>query len=185
MQPPQPPYGGPPPPPPGMGGYGFPPGPPGPPGWGPPGPPRRNNNGAAIVIIIVAAVVVLVGGGAGVYWLYNTGEHAASAVASRTPSFPALPSFDTPAVPSFTPEPVPSFPDDTTSPVFDPQPGDCVRNSGTFRKPILHDSTCTPGHYRVIDRIDGTTNKNRCNGTGYNYAVWYYEPEFLLCMRRL
>jgi hypothetical protein len=190
MQPPQPPYGGQPPPPPGMGCYGPPPGPPGPPGspgWGPPpGPPRRNNNGA-IVIVVIAAVVVLIGGGAGIIWLFNKGEDAASAVSSPTPSFPSLPSFDTPTIPSFTPPPSPTFPEEppTSSPVFDPQPGDCVRNSGTFTRPILHISGCTPGHYRIIDRIDGTTNKNRCNGTGYTYAVWYYNPKFLLCMRRL
>jgi hypothetical protein len=60
-----------------------------------------------------------------------------------------------------------------------------VRNTGSFYKPHLSISGCTPGHYRIIDRIDGTTDKRRCASTGYTYAVWYQSPKFILCMRGL
>lgn len=168
-----------------MGGYGPPPGPPGPlgpPGWGPPsGPPRKPNNGGAAIVIILAAIVVLVGGGAGLWWMFDLGAKSAnSAIPSYTPFTP--PTFSPPPVPSFTPL-APITP--TYSPAFDPQPGDCVKNTGSYYHPTLSISRCTPGHYRIIDRIDGTTDKNRCASTGYTYAVWYYSPKFVLCMRGL
>ncbi len=205
MQPPQPPYGGPPQPPPGMGpgpgmgGFGPPPGAPGPgmPGWGPPPPRGQNNAGAVIAVILVAALVVVGGVGAGIWWLYRTGEKARSAAVAPLPSISGFPSpssgSSAPAVPGssvpatlpsdgYTPPPTYS-PPPTYTPVFDPRPGDCVHNSGTYSRPILHESHCTSGNYKILRRYDGTNDRNRCRvGT---YAVWYTQPKFILCMRRI
>jgi hypothetical protein len=69
--------------------------------------------------------------------------------------------------------------------VFNPQPGDCVKNTGSHTHPRLYISGCTPGHHRILDRIDGTTNTKRCASTGYTYAVWFDRPAYVLCMRGL
>jgi hypothetical protein len=170
-------------------------GPMGPPGWGPPpGGPRKPNNGAAAVIIIVAVFVVLVGGGAGLWLLYDVGASTGTrSVSAPTfsyspPDIPTPPEYTPPPLPSITPysppADVPSSPP-TVAPVFNPQPGDCVKNTATYAHPRLYISGCTPGHYRIIDRIDDTTNTKRCASTGYTYAVWFNSPAYVLCMRRL
>jgi hypothetical protein len=66
-----------------------------------------------------------------------------------------------------------------------PQPGNCVRNTGGYTHPRLYVSGCAPGHYRILGRIDGTTDTKRCASTGYTYAVWCDSPSYVLCMRRL
>ena len=85
----------------------------------------------------------------------------------------------------YSPPDVPTSPPETYRPVFNPQPGDCVRNTGSYAHPHLYISGCTPGHYRILDRIDGTTNTKRCASTGYSYAVWFNRPAYVLCMRGL
>ncbi|MDN3359953.1 hypothetical protein [Actinomadura sp. DC4] len=176
-----------------MGGFGPPSGPPGPPGWGPPGPPlppRRPNNGGAVIVILLAVFVVLIGGVAGLWFVLDAGVEASSATSAPSYSPPAFPTptYSPPSLPTYTPysppDP-PSAPPTTYSPAFDPQPGDCVRNTGTYAHPHLYMSTCTPGHYRIIDRIDDTTNTRRCASTGYTYAVWFNSPAYVLCMRGL
>jgi hypothetical protein len=57
-----------------------------------------------------------------------------------------------------------------------PQPGNCVRNTGGYTHPRLYVSGCAPGHYRILGRIDGTTDTKRCASTGYTYAVWCDSP---------
>ena len=203
MQPPQPPYGGPPPYGQGMGGYGPPAGPPGlpgppgppgpmgPPGWGPPpGGPRKPDNGGAVVIVLAVVLVLLLGGGTGLWFLYDADKSAGDAVSAPTYSPPAIPTYSPPALPTFTPysppDDLPTSPPPTSyAPVFNPQPGDCVKNTGTYSRPHLYISGCTPGHYRIIDRIDHTTNPRRCASTGYTYAAWFTSPAYVLCMRRL
>lgn len=144
-----------------------------------------------MIIIVVAVFVLLVGGGAGLWLLYDVGAAASSAASAPSyspPDLPTPPAYSPPAVPSFTPyspPDLPTKPTDTYSPVFNPQPGDCVRNTGSFTHPHLYISGCTPGHYRIIDRIDGTTNTKRCASTGYTYAVWFNSPAYVLCMRGL
>jgi hypothetical protein len=189
VQPPQPPYGGPQPPP-GPGMYGPPPGPPGPPGWGPPGGPRRPNNGGAAVVIVIVVFVLLIGGGAGLWLMFDVGASARSAaVPTYSPPDLPTPTYSPPALPSYTPysppTDTPTSPLPTYSSAFNPQPGDCVRNTGTYSRPRLYISGCTPGHYRIIDRIDHTTNTRRCASTGYTYAVWFDSPAYVLCMRGL
>jgi hypothetical protein len=143
------------------------------------------------VIIIVAVLVLFVGGGAGLWVLYAVGRSASSATSMPTyspPDIPTPPVYSPPSLPSFTPyapPDLPSTPPTTYPPAFNPQPGDCVRNTGTYSHPRLYISGCTPGHYRIIDRIDHTTNTKRCASTGYTYAVWFTSPAYVLCLRGL
>lgn len=174
-----------------MGGFGAPPGPPGPPGWGPPGPPgppRKPNNSGAIAFVIIVAVVLVIGAGAGIWLLYDAGKEASRALPTPSWSYTPAP-IDTPTFTYTPPVPTDTYtpysPPQPTYSSFDPKPGDCVKNTGTFTRPRLYEAGCTPGHYRIIERIDGTTNKNRCNSTGATYIVWNYVPEYVLCLRRL
>lgn len=185
MQPPQPPYGQPPPP----GGYGPPPGPPpGPPGWGPPpGPPSRPpNNGGPVIILAIVGVLVVIGVITGVYFVVagDDDDHRTTPVAVPTD----VPSYSyTPPTPTYTPySPPNTYSPPPTYSAWTPEPGDCVRNSGTYSKPILHKSTCSSGNYRVLRRYNGTTNVYRCEVPNRTwYGVWYTNPEFVVCLRKL
>ncbi len=169
----------------------------GPPGWGPPGPPgppRKPNNGGTVIAVIGVILVLLLGGGVGLWYLSDDDNDAVAPPVAEPgithfspPDLPTPPVFSPPALPSFTPYTPPDLP--TTppsySPAFNPQPGDCVRNTGSYSHPRLYMARCTPGHYRVLDRIDDTTNTRRCASTGYTYAVWYPSPAYVLCLRGL
>lgn len=144
-----------------------------------------------MVVVVIVVFVVLIGGGLGLAFLYGSGgpEHPKAALPSYSPPTtltpPAYspPAYSPPAAPSETPSDEPSDEPSTAAPVFDPQPGQCVKNTGTSQKPRLLISTCTSGHYKIVDRIDGTTNIKRCDSTDYTYAVWFNEPKYVLCMK--
>jgi hypothetical protein len=202
VQPPQPPYGGSSGP--GFGPPGGPPGssgPPGSPGWEPPpGQPKPKNGAALVIVVVIVAFVLLIGGVLGLAFLYGADDPKKPKAAlpsggrpgTLTPSAYDPPAYSPPPVPSDTPADSPSdVPDSpseepsTAATVFDPQPGQCVKNTGTASKPRLYISTCAKGHYKILNRIDGTTNIKRCDKTDYTYAVWFTDPKYVLCLREV
>ncbi|GAB2854009.1 hypothetical protein GCM10027176_65890 [Actinoallomurus bryophytorum] len=51
-----------------------------------------------------------------------------------------------------------------------------MRNTGGHTHPRLYITGRTPGHYRTLGRVDGTTDTKRCASAGHTYAVWFRRP---------
>ncbi|WP_329244071.1 hypothetical protein OG417_47125 [Actinoallomurus sp. NBC_01490] len=142
-----------------------------------------------MVIVVIVVFVLLIGGGIGLAFMYGSGKPEKPKAASPSYSPPTTltppayspPAYSPPPEPSETPSDTPS----TAAPVFDPQPGQCVKNTGTPAKPRLVISACTPGRYKIVDRIDGTTDIKKCDSTDYTYAVWFNHPKYVLCLKDL
>lgn len=52
------------------------------------------------------------------------------------------------------------------------RPQDCVRNEGTDQNPNLVPSACERGAYKVLKRVNGTTDTNVCNQVNGSTAVY-------------
>lgn len=68
------------------------------------------------------------------------------------------------------------------------KPGDCVNNLGTDDDPEMILVTCTTHAYKVLARLEETTDTNECDAVeGYQYH-YYYRSElgqkfnFVLCL---
>jgi hypothetical protein len=142
-----------------------------------------------VVIAVIVSFVLLIGGGIGLAFTYGSDEPkkpkatlpSFSPPTTLTPPPFSPPAYSPPQEPSETPSDEPS----TATPVFDPQAGQCVKNTGTTQRPRLLMSTCTSGHYKIVSRIDGTTDIKKCESTDYTYAVWFNHPKYVLCLKDL
>jgi hypothetical protein len=135
-----------------------------------------------MIIVISAIAVVVVLAGIGVLIALNTGGGKPSA--GNSPSSGPVTS-SVPVAPASSSAPSPSVSSLPTAPVFNPQVGDCVHNSGTFTSPILETVNCggANANYRVLKRINGTTNRHLCDSvSGANYEVDIPTQDFVLCL---
>jgi hypothetical protein len=151
--------------------------------YGPP--PKKGMGGGAIAVIILAVVLVvgLLGGGG--YLAFKSFKGKSDPVSISTSSSDDD-SSDSPDTPTPTPSPTPLFTDDG----YEAQVDQCFTDSGTQSSPNLTlDSGCTPGSYKVVQRISATTDTKRCGGdkNHSNYSVYYDDPsddsnDLVLCL---
>jgi hypothetical protein len=155
--------------------------------WGPAQAPSRRGGSGLLLGAAVALVLMLIGGGAAWYLLAHhkpttvtngptdgpSGGPSASAPPSATPSTPpsskgvAGPNADTRAA----------------------KAGDCLLNKGTEQVPDLRKVPCAAETYQVLKRVNGTSDKAKCDGTP-NLTDWYFydnsddSQDFVLCLRK-
>jgi hypothetical protein len=154
-----------------------------------PAPPQRRGPSGLVIGIIAMVVVLLCGGGAlGAYLLTRDGGDPGTNVATDATTSPS-PSAAEPT----TARPTTAAPTRTTSePSEDARTakvGDCYVNRGSNDKPDMRKVTCASGTYQVLRRIDGTVDRNQCDGVpGYTDFYFYDHPtnslDFVLCLRK-
>jgi hypothetical protein len=168
---------------PGYGQYGGRPGPA--PGsitgevWGPAqAPPRGGRSGTAIGVIIVVVLLALGGAAVAAVFLTRGDGGTPTADPSTGPSSasagPSSPSTSASAA---------------NSDAKVAKAGDCLVNKGSAEKPDMQKVACAANTYQVLKRIDGTADKNKCEGTA-NLTDWYFfdhsdnAQDFVLCLRK-
>jgi hypothetical protein len=169
--------------PPGFGQYGGRPGPGTVTGevWGPPqAPVRPGRSGTAIGVIIV--VVLLAVGGAGIATFLLTRDDGGDPSVSPTVG---QSSADPSAVNS-SPAPSASTPNADAKVA---KAGDCLVNRGSATTPDMQKVPCAANSYQVLKRIDGTSDKTKCDGTA-GLTDWYFfdhsddKQDFVLCLKK-
>ena len=133
--------------------------------------PNRGGSRALLAVLVTVLVLVLCGGGVAALYFIG-GQPGPSSTGGPT----AAPSGSTGV---------------SASPRFDPTTiavGQCLAISGPEDKPIIDPSSCSSGHFKVLKRIDGTTDGKRCKGiASWNY---YYDTtpdsnDFVVCLQKL
>jgi hypothetical protein len=67
--------------------------------------------------------------------------------------------------------------------------GDCLVNRGTTDNPDMQKVGCAANTYQVLKRIDGTADKNKCQGTP-GFTDYYFfdhaddKQDFVLCLKK-
>lgn len=166
---------------------------------GPPGPPRSSGpNGLVIALVLVCclAVVGLLGfAGLRVYRAVTAGsDPIAASKSSSGDSTSSDDSTDSDSSDSDSdssesePSPTPTSP--WTDDGYEAEVGECFNDSGTQTSPNLTLNTaCSPGSYKVVQRITATTDRDRCGGeqNHTNWSVTYDDPsgssqDLVLCL---
>jgi hypothetical protein len=146
--------------------------------WGPARPsdrPERTGpSGTAIGVIIVVVLLALAGAGiAAVFLTRDDGRTPTGNQGGGGPSASA---------------PAPS----SSAPNADAKvakSGDCLVNRGTTNSPDMQKVKCAANTYEVLKRIDGTADKNKCEGTP-GLTDWYFfdhsenKQDFVLCLKK-
>jgi len=130
-----------------------------------PPPGREPTSSKALLFVLVAVLVVVLCGG-GVTALYLIGARTKTDAGSPGPS---------------------------ASVTVDPNaivPNQCMVNESTNDQPKIRIVTCTPGTLKVLSKITGTTDPERCRSVpGANEVYYYNAPDptksFLLCLQRV
>lgn len=133
-------------------------------------PPPAGSSTALVVLLVSVLVVVLCGGGVAALYLIGLKDRqpaVASGAANGSPGASTSPSFDVSSIVK----------------------GQCVVNDGSETVPVLRAVTCAPGTFKVLDRIDGTIDTNKCKqvpGTTHHY---FYDTspdslDFVLCLKK-
>ena len=149
--------------------------------WGPPRPSTRPGrtgpSGTTIGVIIVVVLLALAGAGIAAIFLTrddgrkptgNAGGPSASASASTPGPSASSPNADAKAA----------------------KVGDCLINRGTSQSPDMQKVQCGKDAYEVLKRIDGTADKDKCDGTP-GRTDWYFfdhsdnKQDFVLCLKKL
>jgi hypothetical protein len=159
--------------------------------WGPPqAPPRRGGSGMTVVIVVVVLLLVVAGGGTAAYVLTRDdgsnvtsgptgGASAGPSTSGSAPGASAAPSSAAPASSAAA----------TNEDAKRAKEGDCLVNRGTANAPDMRKVTCAPNTYQVLKRIEGTSDKTKCDGTP-NLTDWYFydhsdnAQDFVLCLRK-
>lgn len=137
-----------------------------------PQPPQKSK--AGVIIVVFLAILVLGGGGGFAAWYVTTQQKAATPKVTNSPSPSASPAT------SVTSASVSASTDPHTIKV-----NDCITNKGTEKNPKVAISSCAPGSYKVIKKLEGasivenaegafdaaTTSVAACAGTGFQ--SWY------------
>lgn len=132
--------------------------------------PNRGGSRALLAVLVTVLVVVLCGGG--VAALYFIGGQPGPSTGGPT----AAPSGSTGV---------------SASPRFDPTTitvGQCLAISGPEDKPTVDPSSCSSGHFKVLKRIDGTTDSKQCKGVAswnYYYDTTPDSSDFIVCLQKL
>jgi hypothetical protein len=167
--------------------------PPVPPGevWAPARDPDGSGGHATRWIVGVLCVLVLVAGGGLAYYLISRDGAAGAGTAGPSPAGDA-PSAQVSARAS-APAPSPAASRSSApGPAEDARTakvGDCLVNRGTESKPEMRRVTCAPSTYQVLKRIDGTSDKSKCDGTP-SLTDWYFYDhpddtrDFVLCLKK-
>lgn len=128
--------------------------------------PRESGGSKALLVVLVGIlVVVLCGGGvAGLYLIGNRGSAGQQGGTGGSASATV---------------------DPTTIRV-----GDCMTNSGTVDSPKVRIVSCAPHTYKVLSKIEGTTDKEACRPTANTDQVFFYDAhdqalDFVLCLQSL
>ncbi|MEU0554016.1 hypothetical protein [Dactylosporangium maewongense] len=138
--------------------------------------------------LVIVLVLLLCGGGAAGIWYVLKNDKTGPATTSPTTAAPK-PSGSGKASTSAAPSGGASSPggvqagDAKTVKV-----GECLTNTGTATAPVMQKTTCAAGTFEVLKRIEGTSDKEKCNGvTGYTHNYFFKAtPEtfsFVLCMK--
>ncbi len=109
-----------------------------------PQPPQRGRTGLVVGLILV--VLVLGGGGGFAAWYVTSQNRSGDPRISN----------------SLTPTT-----GNSTTAAFDPhqiKEGDCIINKGTLTKPVVEFSSCVPGSFKVIKKIEGPSIKENAQG---------------------
>ena len=152
--------------------------------WGPQQPPARpartGLSGTTIGVIIVVVLLALAGAGAAAVFLTRgDGGGTPPGGPSGGPSRPA-------SAPPGSPSPSASTPNADAKVA---KAGDCLVNRGTPQSPDMQKVTCAANTYQVLKRIDGTSDKNKCEGTP-GLTDWYFfdhsddKQDFVLCLKK-
>jgi hypothetical protein len=152
--------------------------------WGPQQPSARPGrtgpSGTTIAVIIVLVLLALAGAGAAAVFL--TREDGGR----TTGNTPGGPSSAPASAPPGTPTPSVSTPNADAKVA---KAGDCMVNRGTPQSPDMQKVTCAADTYQVLKRIDGTSDKNKCEGTP-GLTDWYFfdhadnKQDFVLCLKK-
>jgi hypothetical protein len=152
--------------------------------WGPPRQPvqpgRTGLSGTTIGVIIVVVLLALAGAGIAAVFLTRddggtpTGNPggASSPPASTAPSGAA-----------------PSASSTANADAKVAKAGDCLVNRGSTDTPDMQKVRCAANTYEVLKRIDGTADKNKCDGTP-GLTDWYFfdhsdnKLDFVLCLKK-
>ncbi len=152
--------------------------------WGPPRQPvqpgRSGLSGTTIGVIIV--VVLLALAGAGIAAVFLTRDDATTPTGN--PGAASNPPAST--EPSGT---APSASSTANADAKLAKTGDCLVNRGSTDTPDMQKVRCAANTYEVLKRIDGTADKNRCDGTP-GLTDWYFfdhsdnKQDFVLCLKK-
>jgi hypothetical protein len=132
--------------------------------------PPAGNSTALVVLLVSVLVVVLCGGGVGTLYLIGLKDRppaVAGGVTNGSPGASTNPGVDTNSIVK----------------------GQCVVNDGSKEAPVLRVVTCAPGTFKVLDRIDGTIDTNKCKQVpGANFHYFYdtlpNSLDFVLCLKQ-
>jgi hypothetical protein len=138
-----------------------------------PQPPPKDPAGSRVLLVVLVSVLVVVLCGGGVAALYLIGKSNPPATAGSSPTPPA----HSPSV--------------SHSPALDPNTilkGDCLINKGSNDVPELQKVPCTSGTLKVLQKIDATSDKNRCNTVPGADQAYFYKTtpdslSFVLCLQ--
>jgi hypothetical protein len=141
--------------------------------WAPPPPTgSQGKSGAAVGMIIIVVLLVIGAGGAAAFFL-TRGD-------GKDPEVQPSPGA------SAEPSPSASQPNADAKVV---KIGECLVNRGTTEKPDMQKVACAKDTYQVLKRIDGTSDRNKCEGTA-GLTDWYFfdhadnAQDFVLCLRK-
>jgi hypothetical protein len=138
-----------------------------------PQPPPREPASSKVLLVVLVSVLVVVLCGGGVAALYLIGKSNPPAATGGSPTPPA------------------HSPSASQSPALDPNTvlkGDCLVNKGNNDAPELQKVPCTPGTLKVLQKIDATSDKDRCKTVPGADQVYYYKTtpdslSFVLCLQ--
>jgi hypothetical protein len=144
--------------------------------YGPPQQQPASNRGAKVGLVLSGVALLLLGVcivGCGWNLFFGDGEEP-EARPTATVSLSAAPS------PSAEPA------------EYEPEEGDCVRNTGTQDRVKLEKAACGPGTYKILVRIPFTDDPKRCTSwpgaKGYDIAFYTRSTrsfeENVLCAKR-
>jgi hypothetical protein len=148
--------------------------------WGPPQAPNRQGRSATAIGVIIVVVLLAIGGaGAAAFFLTRDSGEPTATRSDQPTDGPSS------SVPS---SPAPS----ASSPNADAKVakvGDCLLNRGSAEKPDMQKVPCAASTYQVLKRIDGTSDKEKCQGTN-KLTDWYFfdhsddAQDFVLCLQK-
>jgi hypothetical protein len=153
--------------------------------WGPPRQPvqpgRSGLSGTAIGVIIV--VVLLALAGAGIAAVFLTRGDGGTPTGNSTAGGPSGQASAAPSGAS------PSATSTANADAKVAKAGDCLVNRGSTETPDMQKVRCAANTYEVLKRIDGTADKDKCDGTP-GLTDWYFfdhsdnKQDFVLCLKK-
>jgi hypothetical protein len=152
--------------------------------WGPPRQPvqpgRSGLSGTTIGVIIVVVLLALAGAGIAAVFL-TRGDGGTPTGKQGGPSSPPASAASSGAAPSAT--------STANADAKVAKAGDCLVNRGSTETPDMQKVRCSANTYEVLKRIDGTADKNKCDGTP-GLTDWYFfdhsdnQLDFVLCLKK-